>query len=631
MSQVGRNEDLLNTARDCFCFLIKFFEPINASATHIYHSALELSPLSSIVRRLYYHQRLTLFPKVVIGIPDAWDSGTRLPGTTSFTPFTWSPCGQFVATETKYAAEIRDPLSSELLTNFPKPILGYGSTLAYSPNGYSLALLSDTSLTIWDIQTGGVIRHIEWYCGVNAQLVWSLDGGTIATISQPKSPAMYDQPQGWFTHTHGIVQVYNIASGTTSTHTLQSDGRPHLWAKDESFQVMTTTRDDEAYTIDISEVGSTVNKIESFKIQPWRKDDVTKSFSPATYQISISTRNGICVLNVQNSKILLEKEGRFYSHCFSPNGNFFAAYQPSHSIQIWKYTSNHYILWREIAWAGKSHTPSPLQLSPTLSAIMGGPHGILQVWHLDGPSIATSPKKHNPLAVFSCCGAYMATCQEGDSTVTITNLHSQTTSQSINTDMEVEELALTCNVLSTLGSGIITAWQLTEEGVVDGVFGNREAGCSDAIWAVPAPTGGSQTATVVDQSVVISDGKPEQTVWHAYHMKTGEILEPSQASKSLSTQRYSYWARRNEPYHLHCYKLKHGTPPKGDWSALCDTVQEGWVKDPEGRHQLWIPAEWRVYPPDVAWCYKVRTLQLHPSTGMVAIVFQLDPPPLNLF
>jgi hypothetical protein len=42
----------------------KFFEPINVSATHIYHSALELSPLSSIVRRLYYHQRHTPFPRV---------------------------------------------------------------------------------------------------------------------------------------------------------------------------------------------------------------------------------------------------------------------------------------------------------------------------------------------------------------------------------------------------------------------------------------------------------------------------------------------------------------------------------------------------------------------------------------
>ena len=58
MNQVSRNEELLNTARDCFHFVTKFFEPISVSAAYIYHSALELSPLSSIIRRLYYHRGL---------------------------------------------------------------------------------------------------------------------------------------------------------------------------------------------------------------------------------------------------------------------------------------------------------------------------------------------------------------------------------------------------------------------------------------------------------------------------------------------------------------------------------------------------------------------------------------------
>ena len=42
-----------------------FFEFIDVSATHVYHSALELSPLSSVVRKLYYHRRPTPFPRVV--------------------------------------------------------------------------------------------------------------------------------------------------------------------------------------------------------------------------------------------------------------------------------------------------------------------------------------------------------------------------------------------------------------------------------------------------------------------------------------------------------------------------------------------------------------------------------------
>ncbi|KAF9649802.1 hypothetical protein BDM02DRAFT_3094169, partial [Thelephora ganbajun] len=46
-------EGLLDTARDYSQFVRTFFEPISVSATHIYHSALELSPFSSIVRKRY--------------------------------------------------------------------------------------------------------------------------------------------------------------------------------------------------------------------------------------------------------------------------------------------------------------------------------------------------------------------------------------------------------------------------------------------------------------------------------------------------------------------------------------------------------------------------------------------------
>ena len=52
LNQVSRDEELLDIVRDYFSFVITFFEPISVSAIHIYHSALELSPLSSIVRQI---------------------------------------------------------------------------------------------------------------------------------------------------------------------------------------------------------------------------------------------------------------------------------------------------------------------------------------------------------------------------------------------------------------------------------------------------------------------------------------------------------------------------------------------------------------------------------------------------
>ncbi|KAF9649447.1 hypothetical protein BDM02DRAFT_3268766 [Thelephora ganbajun] len=49
LQEVSRNEELLDTVGDYSHFVRMFFEPISVSATHIYHSALELSPLLSIV------------------------------------------------------------------------------------------------------------------------------------------------------------------------------------------------------------------------------------------------------------------------------------------------------------------------------------------------------------------------------------------------------------------------------------------------------------------------------------------------------------------------------------------------------------------------------------------------------
>jgi WD40 repeat protein len=182
MNQAARNEELLNTARDCYHFVTKFFEPINVSATHIYHSALELSPLSSIVRRLYYHQWHTPLPRVVAGTPGSWDQTTAISQKDRYNSCTWSPCGQFFATQAQQVVEIWDPLTFELLSTLTTPDAHLIGGPAYSPDGLSLASLSNTSLIIWDIQTGGVAKEIRHDTTRHASLVWSLDGGTICTI-----------------------------------------------------------------------------------------------------------------------------------------------------------------------------------------------------------------------------------------------------------------------------------------------------------------------------------------------------------------------------------------------------------------------------------------------------------------
>ena len=607
INQVDENEELLGTARDCFHFVTKFFEPINVSAVHIYHSALELSPLSSIVRRLYYHRRRAPLPRVVAGTPNSWDPSMVFPRRCP--RFTWSPCGRFFASVlNSEAVEIHDPVSSELLSTLTKPGARLIGEPAYSPDGRSLACLSDTTLIIWDIQTGGVANEIG-HAGVTsgALFVWSLDGGTICTTHCQDSIF--------------AVRVFDIASGTIfSPGTLRSQVKPHLWAHSKSFRIMTMRYDGQARIIDISEVVSVLIQVESLCIQSWVERFWIEAFSPTTYQILTLTRGLLRILDVRSSECLLEREGRFESHCFSSDGSLFATSLPT-TIHIWKYASGRYTPWREFQIQERtSPHGSHLLFSPTLSSIslFGYAHGVTRVLRLDDPPIVAHPSGHMPFAVLSPLGTYMAAGHEGNSTIAITNPLSQTTSHFIDTDMKIETVALTGNILLVLGSGTVAAWRLTEEGVVDGVLGDKRAGRGDSLWTIPRSS--SPSLSTKGQTVTVKQGNHI----HIYHAGTGEVLQPAQTSTRRYDRGYSSWDehRRCEHYPHHCILKAQNTGSEGDWQVSLAALREGWVKDPGGGHRLWIPAEWKASPFDAGWFHNITTLRLDfVNRGTVIIMF----------
>ena len=250
-------------AASCHCqryfyFVTRFFEPINVSATHIYHSALELSPMESIVRKLYYCPHSTPFPKVALGMLSSWDQSIATLRTDyPFESIAWSPCGQVVVAQTRETVEIWDPLTLELLSTLKptRPTSWLIGMLAYSPDVCSLACGSNAGIIIWDIQTGGVVKELQHDVSPIESLVWSLDGGLISTMA-------FDST----TNTSTLFR-YNVISGTTlSPIQFQSEDRPHLWAHSTSFHsksfwVRVTTRDGRAYTIDILEIGSALTGI----------------------------------------------------------------------------------------------------------------------------------------------------------------------------------------------------------------------------------------------------------------------------------------------------------------------------------------------------------------------------------
>jgi len=630
LNQVARDHQLLNTARDYFHFATTFLELIESSATHVYHSALELSPLSSIVRKCYCHQRLHPLPRVVTGILDSWNPSTTVSTKhTYYLSSTWSPCGQFVAAVAEEVVEIRDALTLELLSTLQsiKVATRLRRGLAYSPDGCFMAGCSDTAIVIWDIQTGGEVNKID--CEVTSdglEFVWSLDGKTIGTVS----------PRVLGTIT---VHTYDVASGAVLlSSTVQSIGGVYLWAHDKSFQIATTAWGHKCWTINIFEVGSGLTKIKSF---PFQLNSPPGVFSPTTYRISISTagdhKHGpeLLILDVCNSEVLLQETGSYWRLSFSPDGSLFAAFSRDY-LYIWKCISGHYTRWREFHQA-----PTELQFSPTSSSILGHASTLLHVLHLDySPAALTTksvtPAHGRPRDAYPSHGTYIATTHSGESTITITNLHSQnpTPCQFIDIDFEILEIVLTGNVLLVKGSERIVAWLLTEEGPVDGIFGNTRADHSDSLWEVSTRAfitgwarllgqGGSDSDNDAYLDFVVEDKvaaiRHSGCVIRVYHTGTGEILKSDKAP--LNTGYHFHNPHQDECNLYHHSLYKHHEPLKNDWPVSQTTLQEGWVKDPEGKHWLWLYPHWRSGWNDVDWFNKATTLRLKNSSELIIIKF----------
>ena len=579
MNQVSRNEELLNTARDYFYFVTRFFEPISVSATHIYHTALELSPLSSIIRRFYHHQRHPPSPRVIAGNQDSWDQWIAVSCDYSNGPCTWSPCGRFIAAGNGKGVEIRDPLSFELLSTLipTGPTQEPEDQVAYSMDGRLVASVCDTSLTIWDIQTGGVAKTTEHRCSCNVSLEWSLDGSAIGIISKGLGTDLYN------------VYTYNVASGVMhSPGALLSEDEPYLWVHDTSFRIMTTAQSDESCTINILEVGSVLAKIESFHIKLHKRPLFSGlsgrhfsvgSFSQTTYRISISFDDDCTVLDAGTSRRLLT--GRYLRpDCFSFNGSLFAGISVSESVvHIWKYSSDEYTSWRTFPLQDLTLDFYSLRFSPTSSSLLARSNKFVHLLRLDGPPTVGNPDYCIPLVAISRCGSYMAAGRERGRIVTITNLLSQTPSHFIDTGMSIYALTLTGNILLACDFKTIEAWRLTEEGAVDDVFVGERAGRNGGIWTVSLS--GDPTFSVENQTVAIKQGSK---VIHVYCTETGEVLEPVQTPPHHCRE-YTVRDMLSGRYYLRHHRF-------GSFSWT--TVQGGlWVKGPKGKHQLWIPVEWR--------------------------------------
>src|SRR6202789_1078167 len=151
----------LTIARDCLRFLITFFEVIDTSAQHIYHSALPLSPRTSLVRELY-ERHARPFARVVRGLPISWEPAiATVYHEDSHDVVAWSPDNRLLAVALSDSVEILEAGTLRRLNTFGYLQRHYlPSLLHFSPDSRLLVGFTIEGLSIWDLQTGGPVGSI---------------------------------------------------------------------------------------------------------------------------------------------------------------------------------------------------------------------------------------------------------------------------------------------------------------------------------------------------------------------------------------------------------------------------------------------------------------------------------------
>ena len=416
---------MFDLADDCIRFVTAYFEIIDTSSPHIYHSALPLAPKNSIVRRLY-ESHAHPFPRVVCGVPTSWDASTvETTRPSDLESVVWSPCNRFIAIAWVGARKV-DVLDSATLQPLqtlesPEDISTEYRALIFSPDSRILTCFSgdhtasqDRELYVvsWDLQTGGVITVTRWQGPARdssgtlfPSIAYSGDGKMVGVCYYGDQDPNYSEGFNIF--------ICNVTSGTLiHSHSL-GDTVPlsnHIWTRGESLRFTTA----DATTITIREVGfisgAAPKEIEALPT-PDGFDNERPRFTqlhPTPCRLAFVSQDRIRVWDGQNSRFLLECADAEFgpSMSFSSDGRLFACSTAGSNVYLWKESPDGYILHGILA-SNAGYGPTPL-LAPNGKSIVTFGGRTIKSWRtrsitVPPSSISTqAPQRtENPILDFS--------------------------------------------------------------------------------------------------------------------------------------------------------------------------------------------------------------------------------------
>jgi hypothetical protein len=227
----------LDLATDCLRLSMHFFHPIQHCAQQVYHTALPLSPTSSQLRNSCLQSvaddhlsRVTAFS----GAPDTWGLLLRTINIRPKQLTCIATSAQRIVAACEDVVDIYDAVTFVLRQSLRAPetvtkILG-------SSDGSTLFFAHSYSVTMWDVQTGGLTHsfttrseitdigisttgdHIACGSSDGPVAFWNIhtkEEGKGFGGGQPVAVVHWISPQELVVGTHGVVYTRNIAIGTS--------------------------------------------------------------------------------------------------------------------------------------------------------------------------------------------------------------------------------------------------------------------------------------------------------------------------------------------------------------------------------------------------------------------------------
>ena len=151
--------DLCNLATDCLRLSMHFFHPIQQCAQQIYHSALPLSPLSSQLRKSCLQSIMDdqlSYVTTFSGAPDTWGLLLRTIDVRPRQLACITTLPRRIVAACEDVVNIYDAVTFVLRQSVCTPETT--EKIQGSPHGSILFAAHSSSITMWDVQTGGLIH-----------------------------------------------------------------------------------------------------------------------------------------------------------------------------------------------------------------------------------------------------------------------------------------------------------------------------------------------------------------------------------------------------------------------------------------------------------------------------------------